>query len=98
LFFVLAVMGVGVLGSLMAGWASANKFSLLGAMRAAAELVASQLRMLLPAASVAMAAGALSLPGIVESYHWWWTPWQLAGGLWFFCAGLPQTQPAAGGM
>src|SRR5918994_7501391 len=33
IFFVLAVMGVGVLGSLMAGWASANKFSLLGGLR-----------------------------------------------------------------
>ena len=92
LFFVLAVMGVGVLGSLMAGWASANKFSLLGALRTAAQLMAYELPMLLAAASVAMAAGTLSLPGTVESYHWWWTLWQLVGGLVFFCAGLAELQ------
>src|ERR687885_1691787 len=46
-FFVLAVMGVGVLGSLMAGWASANKFSLLGGLRTAAQLMAYELPMLL---------------------------------------------------
>src|SRR4051795_4273652 len=40
LFFVLAVMGVGILGALMAGWASANKFSLLGGLRTAAQLMA----------------------------------------------------------
>jgi NADH-quinone oxidoreductase subunit H len=92
LFFVLAVMGVGVLGSLMAGWASANKFSLLGALRTAAQLMAYELPMLLAAASVAMAAGTLSLPGIVESYHWWWTPWQLVGAVVFFTAGLAELQ------
>jgi NADH-quinone oxidoreductase subunit H len=92
LFLVLAVMGVGVLGSLMAGWASANKFSLLGALRTAAQLMAYELPMLLAAASVAMAAGTLSLPGIVESYHWWWTLWQLMGGLVFFTAGLAELQ------
>lgn len=52
-FFVLAVMGVGVLGSLMAGWSSANKFSLLGGLRTAAQLLAYELPMLLTAASVA---------------------------------------------
>ncbi|CAG6391408.1 NADH-quinone oxidoreductase subunit NuoH [Streptomyces cocklensis] len=92
LIFVLAVMGVGVLGSLMAGWASANKFSLLGGLRTAAQLMAYELPMLLTAASVAMAAGTLSLPGIVDGYHWWWTPWQLVGGVVFFTAGLAELQ------
>ncbi|WP_377270768.1 NADH-quinone oxidoreductase subunit NuoH [Peterkaempfera sp. SMS 1(5)a] len=92
LFFVLAVMGVGVLGSLMAGWASANKFSLLGGLRTAAQLMSYELPMLLAAASVAMAAGTLSLPGIVDAFHWWWIPWQIVGGFVFFTAGLAELQ------
>jgi NADH-quinone oxidoreductase subunit H len=92
LFFVLAVMGVGVLGSLMAGWASANKFSLLGGLRTAAQLMAYELPMLLAAASVAMAAGTLALPGIVEEFQWWWVPWQIVGGVVFFVAGLAELQ------
>ncbi|MCQ4081289.1 NADH-quinone oxidoreductase subunit H [Streptomyces sp. RB6PN25] len=92
LFFVLAVMGVGVLGSLMAGWASANKFSLLGGLRTAAQLMAYELPMLLAASSVAMAAGTISLPGILDAFHWWWIPWQIIGGLVFFTAGLAELQ------
>ncbi|MFI7276274.1 NADH-quinone oxidoreductase subunit H [Streptomyces sp. NPDC049879] len=92
IFFVLAVLGVGVLGSLMAGWASANKYSLLGALRTAAQLMAYELPLLLAAASVAMAAGTLSLPGILDAFEWWWVPWQLAGGLVFFTAGLAELQ------
>ncbi|MBZ4320664.1 complex I subunit 1/NuoH family protein [Streptomyces huiliensis] len=92
IFFVLAVMGVGVLGSLMAGWASANKFSLLGGLRTAAQLMAYELPMLLAAASVAMAAGTVSLPGILDAFHWWWVPWQIVGGLVFFTAGLAELQ------
>jgi NADH-quinone oxidoreductase subunit H len=92
LFFVLAVLGVGVLGSLMAGWASANKYSLLGGLRTGAQLMAYELPMVLAAASVAMAAGTLSLPGIVQAYQWWWTPWQIVGAFIFFTAGLAELQ------
>jgi NADH-quinone oxidoreductase subunit H len=92
IFFVLAVMGVGVLGSLMAGWASANKFSLLGGLRTAAQLMSYELPMLLAAASVAMAAGTASLTGILGAFHWWWVPWQAIGAFVFFTAGLAELQ------
>ncbi|MFE9426724.1 NADH-quinone oxidoreductase subunit H [Kitasatospora sp. NPDC006697] len=92
LFFVLAVMGIGVLGSLMAGWASANKFSLLGGLRTAAQLMSYELPMLLAGASVAMAAGTVSLTGIMAAFHWWWVPWQAIGAFVFFTAGLAELQ------
>ncbi|MDF4254046.1 complex I subunit 1 family protein [Streptomyces sp. NPDC006992] len=92
IFFVLAVMGVGILGSLMGGWASANKFSLLGGLRTAAQLLAYELPMLLAAASVTMAAGTLSLPGILGVWEWWWLPWQAVGAVVFFTAGLAELQ------
>ena len=92
LFFVLAVMSVGVLGALMAGWASANKFSLLGALRTAAQLTAYELPFILAAASVAMAAGTVSLSGIVDAWQPWWLLWQLPGGVVFFVAGLAELQ------
>jgi NADH-quinone oxidoreductase subunit H len=92
LFFALAVMGVSVIGPLMAGWGSGNKYSLLGGLRTAAQLMAYELPMLLSAASVAMAAGTLSLPGILGAWHWYWIPWQLIGGFVFFTAGLAELQ------
>lgn len=67
LFYVLAVGSIGVLGVLMAGWASANKFSLIGGVRAAAQLIAYELPLVLAAAAVAVQAGTLSLVGIVEA-------------------------------
>ncbi|MBG0827459.1 NADH-quinone oxidoreductase subunit NuoH [Planomonospora sp. ID67723] len=90
LFFVLAVMGIGVLGSIMAGWSSGNKYSLMGGMRSAAQLMSYELPLVLAASSVAMAAGTLSLPGIVEAWQWWWLPWQAIGGVVFFTAGLAE--------
>ncbi|MFI9556004.1 complex I subunit 1/NuoH family protein [Nonomuraea endophytica] len=90
LFFVLAVMGIGVLGSIMAGWASANKYSVLGGMRSAAQLMSYELPLVLAASSVAMAAGTLSLPGILDQWQWWWLPWQAIGGVVFFLAGLAE--------
>ncbi|MBA2445902.1 MAG: NADH-quinone oxidoreductase subunit H [Nocardioidaceae bacterium] len=92
LFFALAVMSVGVLGSLMAGWASANKFSLLGGLRVAAQLMSYELPFVLAAVSAAMAAGTLSLTGIAAAWNPWWLLWQLPAMVVFFIAGLAELQ------
>jgi NADH-quinone oxidoreductase subunit H len=92
LLVVLAVMGVGVMGSLMGGWASGNKYSLLGGLRTAAQLMAYELPFVLTAASVAMAAGTLSLPEIVDAWQPWWLAWQAIGAVVFFVAGLAELQ------
>jgi NADH-quinone oxidoreductase subunit H len=64
-FYALAVSSLSVIGVLMAGWASANKFSLLGALRAAAQLIAYELPLLLAVVGVVVQAGTMSLQGIV---------------------------------
>jgi NADH-quinone oxidoreductase subunit H len=90
--FVLAATSVGILGTLMAGWASANKYALIGAMRAAAQLLAYELPMALAVASVTLAAGTLSLGGIVEAWRPWWLLWQLPGALVFLVAAVAELQ------
>lgn len=90
LFFALAVLGIGVVAVLMAGWGSANKFALLAGLRAAAQLLAYELPFVLAAASVAMASGTLSLSGIVEAWKPWWLIWQLPAMVVFFLAGLAE--------
>lgn len=92
LLFVLAVTAVGVLGTLMAGWGSGNKYSHLGGMRAAAQLVGYELPLALAAVSVALAAGTLSLAGIVEAWQWWWLVWQLPGAVVFLLAAVAELQ------
>lgn len=88
--FVLAATGIGILGTLMAGWASANKYSLLGAMRSGAQLLSYELPMVLAVASVALAAGTLSLTGIVTQWSPWWLLWQLPGAVCFLVAALAE--------
>ncbi len=88
--FVLAASAVGILGVLMAGWSSANKYSLLGGMRAAAQLLSYELPMVLSAASVALAAGSLSLTGIVDVWHPMWLLWQLPGAFVFLVAAVAE--------
>jgi NADH-quinone oxidoreductase subunit H len=90
LFLVLAIVGVGVVGMLMAAWASANKYSLLGGLRGAAQLLGYELPFVLSAASVAMAAGTLSLSGIVEAWQPWWLLWQFPAMVIFFVSGVAE--------
>ncbi|KAA1397229.1 complex I subunit 1/NuoH family protein [Aeromicrobium ginsengisoli] len=92
LFFVLAAMSVGVLGTLMGGLGSGNKYSYIGGMRVAAQLMSYELPMVLAAASVAMAAGTLSLVGIAQQWEPWWLITQLPGLIVFFVAGLAELQ------
>ena len=64
-FYALAVSSLSVIGVLMAGWASSNKYALLGALRAAGQLIAYELPLLLAVIGVVMQAGTMSLQGIV---------------------------------
>ncbi|HEV8295955.1 MAG TPA: complex I subunit 1 family protein [Acidimicrobiales bacterium] len=65
IFFALAVSSVSVIGILMAGWASANKYSLLGGLRAAGQLIAYELPLVLAVVGVVIQAGTLNMNGIV---------------------------------
>jgi NADH-quinone oxidoreductase subunit H len=92
LLFVLAASAVGVLGTLMAGWASANKYALLGGLRTAAQLLSYELPIVLAASSVAIAAGTLNLSGIIVNWHWWWILWQGPALVCFLIAGVAELQ------
>ncbi len=65
IFYALAVSSVSVLGILIAGWSSANKYSLLGGLRAAGQLIAYELPMVLAVIGVVIQAGTMNLQGIV---------------------------------
>jgi NADH-quinone oxidoreductase subunit H len=65
LLFTFAVLSLVPLGMIMAGWASANKWSLIGAMRAAAQQIAYEVPLLLSVLPVVMIAGSLDLAEIV---------------------------------
>jgi NADH-quinone oxidoreductase subunit H len=85
----------------MAGWASHNKYSLLAAMRALAQLISYELPLLLSMVPVIMLAGTLSTTGIVEAQGGWkfgfiphWnvlTPWGFAGFVIFMISALAES-------
>ncbi|MFQ5967304.1 MAG: NADH-quinone oxidoreductase subunit H [Acidimicrobiia bacterium] len=79
IFYALAVASVGTIGVLMAGWASANKYSLMGGLRAAGQLIAYELPLILAAVAVVVQAGTMSMQGIVEAQIALGVPFVLAG-------------------
>ena len=66
-FYLLAISSVTTIGVLMAGWSSGNKYSLIGGLRAGAQLIAYELPIVLAVVAVAVQAGTLSLSGMVEA-------------------------------
>ena len=86
--FFFAVGAATELSVFMAGWSSRNKYSLLGAMRAIAQMISYEVPLILSAVTVIMAAGSLSTVRIVEAQAGYWgglphwyvlTPWGFAG-------------------
>ena len=69
LFYIVAVSGVTVIGYIMAGWASDNKYALLGAVRSAAQLISYEIPLILAVLAVSMVAGSLNLNDITLAQH-----------------------------
>lgn len=100
LLFFFAMGASTELSVFMAGWSSRNKYSLLGAMRAIAQMISYEIVLLLSSVSVVMMTGSLRLPKIVEaqnhySYglpHWYiFTPWGLAAFVMYAIAATAET-------
>ncbi|MEB2286359.1 MAG: NADH-quinone oxidoreductase subunit NuoH [Myxococcales bacterium] len=79
ILYITAVTGLVVVGVLMAGWASNNKWSLLGGIRSAAQIVSYEIPAGLSIFPVVLLAGTLSMQGIIRAQGW--APWQ-----WFLFA------------
>ena len=91
--FIVAVTGLSFVGFLMAGWASDNKYALLGGLRAAAQLISYEVPMVLSLIAVSMIVGSLSLSEIV--IYQGRVPlfvWQPLGFFIFFVAALAELE------
>ncbi|MGM9799816.1 MAG: NADH-quinone oxidoreductase subunit NuoH [Muribaculaceae bacterium] len=72
IFFLIAVSSIGVLGILLAGWSSNNKFTLIGALRSGAQMVSYELSIGLSVLTMVAFAGTMSVTGIVEAQKEGW--------------------------
>jgi len=90
LLFVLALSSLSVYSIMLGGWASNNKYSLLGALRVAAQMISYELPMGLSLVSVALLAGSFSLVDIVAAQNIPFLIMQPAGFLIFLIAGIAE--------
>lgn len=72
LLYILAVSSLGIVGIFMAGWGSGNKYSLLGGMRTAAQIISYEVPLVLSIFGIVMITGTLSMVKIVEAQRGMW--------------------------
>ncbi|MDP9243699.1 MAG: NADH-quinone oxidoreductase subunit NuoH [Chloroflexota bacterium] len=86
--YFFAIIGLSVVGLLVAGWASYNKYSLLGGLRSAAQMVSYEIPLTLSIVGVVILTGTLSFTQIIEwqRLHGWAVIWQLVGFPVFYIA------------
>jgi NADH-quinone oxidoreductase subunit H len=93
LLFVLAMSSLGLYSVVLGGWASDNKYALLGALRAAAQMLSYEVFMGLSLMGVVLLAGTFDLTRIVEAQrHLWFVVPQFLGFVLFLIAGLAETR------
>ncbi len=91
IFYVLAVSGLSIAGLMMAGWGSSNKYAMLGAVRAGAQLISYELPLIVAVLGVVMIARSLDLRVIVEEQTTvWYIVLQPVAFVLFFLAGLAE--------
>jgi NADH-quinone oxidoreductase subunit H len=90
LLYVFAIGGLTVVGLLMAGWSSFNKYSLLGGLRSAAQVISYEIPLTLSVVGLLLLAGTMSLNQLADNQAGWFTNWyvfqQPLGALIFFIA------------
>lgn len=76
IFFIISVSSIGVIGILLGGWASNNKYSLIGAMRSGVQIVSYELSVGLSLLTMVLLTGSLQLSQIIEIQKSGWLIWQ----------------------
>jgi NADH-quinone oxidoreductase subunit H len=96
ILFAFGIISIGVYGIMIGGWASNNKYSLFGAIRASSQMISYELAMGISAITIIMISGSLDLRAIVESQHGmnWNIFYQPVAFVVFFICALAETNRA----
>ena len=94
LLYYVALSGISTIGIVLGGWASNNKYALLGGMRSAAQMISYEIPLVISVIGVIMMSGTLNLRLIVENqaggfWHWHFLP-QIIGFVVFIIAGISE--------